>query len=136
MLSELEKGINTRIELIEKKKPISFHKSYIDFIIKHKGNELLPHNCIVELWEYDKKNINTNKSIEIEKFFSLSELESILQYCDEYFKEELIPIANILGDMSICISYENNYQGFIYYHDFDFGKIFLAEDINAFIDSL
>ena len=112
-------------------------EEYIEFLKSINGGEVFKEDF--DLCQIDAKFATGSCPffIAIESFFSFEILPDVWENTkDEYQKEKLFPIAEVLGGDVICINFSKEKKGEIFYHSYDFGYLKLSDSLNNFINSL
>lgn len=100
------------------------------------SKEILTKKLDVSLYE-DLKSKIPDKYIFLEEIFPEEEIETIWDSYKSYLQEDKIfPFIGTLGESVICIGYDEQNYGKIYYFDFDFGYFLLEEKLDGFINKL
>jgi len=100
------------------------------------SKEILTKKIDVSLYENLKSKI-PDKYIFLEEIFPEEEIETIWDSYKSYLQEDKIfPFIGTLGESVICIGYDEQNYGKIYYFDFDFGCFLLEEKLDVFINKL
>jgi hypothetical protein len=85
--------------------------------------------------EFEKKV--PDEYVYLEEVFPEDEIEEIWDNYKSYLQEhKIFPFIGTLGESVICIGYDEQNYGKIYYFDFDFGYFLLEENLDAFVKKL
>lgn len=110
-------------------------KEYKDFIKKVNGGKT--EKVSFELANFDSEKKQLDRYIDIEVFFSLTELNKVWNYVkDELNEYGLFPIADVKGGMIICCKQQSADLAKIYFYETISGATKLTESLQFFFELL
>ena len=100
------------------------------------SQEILTKKVDVSLYKELKIKI-PDKYVYLEEIFPEDEIEEIWGNYKSYLQEnKIFPFIGTLGESVICIGYDEQNYGKIYYFDFDFGDFLLENNLDGFVKKL
>ncbi len=100
------------------------------------SQELLTKKIDVSLYNKLKSKL-PDEYVYLEEIFPEDEIEGIWGNYKEYLQEyKIFPFIGTLGEGVICIGFNDQNYGKIYYFDFDFGHFLLEESLDYFVKKI
>ncbi len=100
------------------------------------SQEILTKKVNVSLYNELKRKI-PDEYVYLEEVFPEDEIEEIWDNYKSYLQEnKIFPFIGTLGESVICIGYDEQNYGKIYYFDFDFGDFLLENNLDSFVKKL
>ena len=100
------------------------------------SQEILTKKVGASLYNELKSKI-PDEYVYLEEVFPEDEIEEIWNNYKSYLQEhKVFPFIGTLGESVICIGYDEQNYGKIYYFDFDFGCFLLEENLDNFVKKL
>jgi len=100
------------------------------------SQEILTKKVDVSLYNELKSKI-PDEYVYLEEIFPEDEIQEIWDNYKLYLQEyKIFPFIGTLGESVICIGYDEENFGKIYYFDFDFGCFLLEENLDDFLKKL